>query len=366
MSKEDTQCSEISRRSVLQRTGAGAVGAGVSLNGLFGTVSAEDSTHGDIRRLETAPAVRMILDELGVESLPGPGRIEKRHAADDGELTNGELDAWKIPIRNYGTLTAMEFDGEIGALFTFDSDAPRVPNGFSMAEEESATLGVSGSEVVFSRNATEEERERVLSALDVDGEVKGVNVEAKTLLDGFHVSVTMNDADGGRNMREFVVEVDEFDPREEELADAIDDPSSLSMSELEVSEVGVQFVGPIKGPRDILKNVVQDWLLGTFATESLDYLGVECNTTCPDCVLYIIDVIGTCRSCVPLCSSGATGVGAILCVACFYLFCNDAESQVDCLACLVCLVEGEEPETMDTNALRWVLDEIKNVPSFPF
>lgn len=365
MSEEISQCDDISRRSVLQRTGAGAIGAGMSLNGILGTVSAEDATREDVRRLENASSVRMILDELGINSLPGPGLIDKRHADDNGELTNGELDAWKVPIRNYGTLTAMEFDGKIGAIFTFDSDTPKVPNGFSMAREENAALGVSGSEVVFSRNATEEERKSVLSALDVGDDVEGANVEAKTLLDGFHVSITINDAENGRDMREFVVEVDEFDPREQELADAIDDPSSLSTSGPEVSEVGVQFIGPINGPIDILKDVVLDWVVGTIASEGLDYLGRECNTTCPDCVMYIIDVVGTCRNCVPLCSSGATGVGAIACVACFYLFCNNAESQVDCLACLVCLVEGEEPETMDTNALRWVLDEIRDIPSFP-
>ncbi|WP_133412321.1 hypothetical protein [Natrarchaeobaculum sulfurireducens] len=329
-------------------------------------MSATDATRDDVQRLESAPVVEKILDELGVESLPGPDRIEKRHVDDDGEVTNGELVAWRIPIRNYGTLVAMGHDDEIGALFLFDSDTSKAPSGYSKAEAENAALGVSGSDVVFSRNATPDEREHVLSVLDLDGEISGANVEAKTHLDGFHVSASVSDSDGNDpEMHEFVVEVGEFDPREQELADVTTDVSSLSASELEVSEVGTQVFGPIRDPRDVLRDVVADWIVGTFASETLDYLGVECNTTCPDCVWYIVNVVGACRSCVPLCSSGASGVGAILCVACFFLFCNDTESQVDCLACLVCLYEGEEPDTMDTNALRWVLDEIRDTPSFP-
>lgn len=357
--------SQISRRSVLQRTSASTIGATVGLNALLGTVSAEDATQEDVRHLEKAPVVEIILEELNVKSLPGPDRIEKRHAADDGELTTGELVAWKIPIRNYGTLLAMEHKNKVGALFTFDSDASKAPPGYSKAEVENATLGVSGSEVVFSRNATHDEREQILSVLDLDGEINGANIEAKTLLNGFHVSASVSGrSDDNPEIREFVIEVDEFDPREQELSDVTDDVSSLSASEVRVPEVRPAF--SLKSPRDILKELIKDWLVESFASEGLDRLGVECNTTCPDCVWYIYNVVGACRTCVPLCSSGATGVGAILCVACFFLFCNDSESQVDCLACLVCLKEGEEPNTMDTNALRWVLDEIEDVPSLPF
>ncbi|WMT09254.1 hypothetical protein NP511_06360 [Natrinema thermotolerans] len=357
---------KVSRRRVLQKTTSGAVGAGIGLNTLLGTVSAKETTREDLKRLEEASAVKKILNELNVQSLPEPERVEKRHAAADGKLTNGELEAWRIPVRNYGTLTAMEYSDKIGALFTFDPDLSQTPSGYVMAKEENAALGVSGSEVVFSRNATKNEQQLVLSALDIDGEIDGVKIEAKTIFGGFHASIGIKGPDDENpKIREFAIEIDGFDPRTEVLSDIDDDVSPLLISEPAAQEVSTQGIGPIPGPKDILKDVIQDWIIGTFASESLDYLGVECNVTCPDCVLYIVDVVGSCRSCIPLCSSGATGIGAITCVACFYLFCNDALAQADCLACLVCLYKGEEPNTPNTNAMRWVLDEIENVPSNP-
>ncbi|NGM70017.1 hypothetical protein G6M89_13550 [Natronolimnobius sp. AArcel1] len=367
MSSDDNP-RQVNRRSVLRSTSVGVVGAtagGAALSSLLGTVSAEEPTQSDRERLEDVEEIQEILVELGVERLPGPGRIEKRQIKDDGEITDGELLLWKVEIRQYGTLLVTENGDDIGSVFMFDPELSKAPSGYAAAEEANASLGPTGSDLTFSRNATDQEEKAIVSAIG-DEDIDGIQATASTSIDGFYVSAGPEDPDDDDvTTSEYVVEVDDsFDVATETLSE-IDRLGEGDLAELLSVREADFHIAAIPDPRDIVVDIIRDWIVTSLASESLDYLGVECNTTCPDCVMYIIDVATTCRSCLPACSSGASGVGAIVCVACFYAFCNDSLAQADCLACLACVIEGEEPDTPETNPPRWVLDQLPSPPSNP-
>ncbi|MDQ2050220.1 hypothetical protein RBH26_06955 [Natronolimnohabitans sp. A-GB9] len=357
---------ELNRRTILRRTAAGTVGTGSALSALLGTVSAEKTTREDLDRIEDAPGVQEILTELGVHRLPGPGRAEKRRIEDDGCLTEGELVTWKIEIRPYGILHAFEYEERIGAVFTFGPDTAKTPAGYSMAAEANASLGTSGSDLVFSRNATDAETEHVLSVIDVDGDIDSARVHATTAADGFRATVQVASEETDElDTREYVVSVGaDFDPRSESLSDVLtveDDAADILIPEPLTRTAAISF----PDPKDIALEVIKTWLVDNVVTESLEFLGRECDS-CGDCANVIIDVLGGCSLCRPLMGTGASGVGAILFVTCYYAWCGKVSDKVECAACFACLLTNEDPDIPDeADALAWVWDELPSPPSRP-
>ncbi|OLZ42474.1 hypothetical protein A6E15_16560 [Natrinema saccharevitans] len=333
---------------------------------LFGSVSAEKTTRDDLDQIEEAPGVRKILTELGVQRLPGPGRAEKRRIEDGGRLTEGELVTWKIEIRPYGILHAFEYEERIGAVFTFDLDTARIPAGYSMAAEANASLGASGSDLVFSRNATDAETEHVLSVIDVDGDIDSARVHATTAANGFRATVQVASEEPDElDTREYVISVGpDFDPRSESMSDVLtveDDAADILTVEPLVQTAAISF----PNPKDIVLDVIESWLVDKVVSESLEFLGRECDS-CGDCANVIISILDGCSLCRPLMGTGASGVGAILFVTCYYAWCGKVSDKVECAACFACLLTNEDPDIPDAaDALAWVWDELPSPPSRP-
>jgi hypothetical protein len=130
----------------------------------------------------------------------------------------------------------------------------------------------------------------------------------------------------------------------------------------------VQTQGLTSAAVQLVKEILVDWITGKLADEPLEALGSECDDTCSSCATYIVDLLTTCRWCISFCSAAASGVGAIICVVCFYAFCNDSVKQINCAACFACLITGDEPDLPGSTAgaaLDWVWDEIPKPPAPP-
>ncbi|SEL80357.1 hypothetical protein [Haloferax larsenii] len=370
---------ELKRRDILRKTAiTGAVG-GTAMSTLFGTVQAEEATQDDIEKIRNAPGVERILTEIGVESLPDTDAIEKRRIKGDGEVTDGELVLMKVNMQD-GMLHAFERGSEVRAVFTFDMDLSTAPEAYPIVAETGGSIGAGESELEFTRNATDEEEELILSQVDTQGEIAGGQVHANTAINGFQATLSVKDPETGEaETQYYTVKVgEEFDPRRHKLPGSGSSSStgrsrarSASDFEITSSNLSSQRVttqGLTSAATKVVKDILKDWITGKLADEPLEALGTECDDTCSSCVTYIIDLFTTCRWCVSFCSAAASGGGAIICVVCFYAFCNDSVKQLNCAACFVCLVEGEEPDLPGSSAgaaLDWVWDELPKFPSPP-
>lgn len=365
---------ELDRREMLKQTAATTVGGASALSAMFGTVHAESTTEAEASRIESAPGVQQILDELGRDSLPDPEDIEKRRIDDDGEATDGELTIWKADL-GYGILTAVGRDSTIRAVFNFDVDLDSAPAGYPVVTEHGGSLGSNGSELEFTRHATDAEEDLVMSALEVDGEIEGGRVFASTAVDGFKAAVTVSQPGSDQaTSKQFTATVgSSFDPRTDTLSvqtgsrrGRSQGPTTVTPGDLTVRSRPVTAQSPWVPAANLVREVLEDWIVGNLADEPLEYLGVECDDTCSSCATYIVDILSTCRWCISLCSTSASGVTAILCVVCFYAFCNDSLKQVNCAACFACLITGDEPDipgSTSAAAFSWVWDQIPSTPS---
>jgi hypothetical protein len=340
-----------------------------ALSSLLGTVRAEQASERDVERIEKAPGVERILSELGHDSLPEPAVIEKRRIESDGRLTNGELVIMKVKME-YGMLTAFERGSEIRAFFSFDPELSAAPSGYSATTEVGGSMGVVDSGLEFTRNATDAEEELVLSAIDTDGEIDGGQVQANTAVDGFQANVTVKDPESGEyETEQHVVPISpRFDPRTQFIAGPSADVGFGVQSAAQLDSQQVQTQGLTSAAVQLVKEILVDWITGKLADEPLEALGSECDDTCSSCATYIVDLLTTCRWCISFCSAAASGVGAIICVVCFYAFCNDSVKQINCAACFACLITGDEPDLPGSTAgaaLDWVWDEIPKPPAPP-
>ncbi|SEK95541.1 hypothetical protein [Haloferax larsenii] len=336
------------------------------LQALFGTVSAEEATSSDLERIKHAPGVQKILSELGVRGLPSTEKVEKRRISDDGKATDGELLLMKAHLE-YGTLIAMESGDKIGATFTFDVDLSSAPAGYSVTTETGGTLGASDSGLVFTRNATDSEEKQVLNSVNVDGEIEGSSIIANSAVNGFQANLQVKNAKTGETeIQERVIQLGEsFNPKIETLSDSNSTFSRAPTLDIKSSQPRLKSK---ISPKQILKEVIVSWLANHVISESLDYLGVECDDTCTGCALYVYDLVTTCRTCVAFCSTSVSGVNAILCVVCFYAFCNNSIGQANCAACFACLLTGDEPDVPPNPSaafLDWVWDELPEPPAMP-
>ncbi|WP_128478413.1 twin-arginine translocation signal domain-containing protein [Halorussus pelagicus] len=367
MSEKDDEMGGINRRNLIKSSAAaGALGtSGGALSSVFGTVRAEEATASDIEQIKQAPGVQQILDELGVESLPDPEKVEKRRLEGDGEVTDGELVMMKVELK-YGTLLAAKRNGQIGTVFTFDRDLSSAPTNYSIVTETGGSIASTRSDVEFARGVTDAEEERVLSTLDVDGKIERTRIQATTAIDGFRVKLAVTDPETDElETPEYLVNVGRgFDPKSEEFTGPSASLRSVSASGHTSQRVTTEGIGT-----KIIADILKDWLLANVISGTLDELGIECDDTCTNCGLWIYDVVTACGTCVGFCSSSVSGVGAILCVACFYAFCSKPISgEANCAACMACLLTGDEPDVPPNppNAfLNWVWDELPSPPSLP-
>ncbi len=322
MSKQDEKTKRLNRRKLLKSSAAasiaGVAGGGSVLESLLGTVRAESATDDDVKRIAQAPGVQSILAELGISQLPSPDEVEKRRILDDGTATQGELVVMKVDLK-YGRLLAVDRNGDIGTVFAFDRDLPSVPSDYSMVTETGGTLANVGTGLEFSRGATDAEEEQVLSTLDVEGKIERTRVQATTSLGGFRVELAVRnpETDEIETPEYLASTTGEFTPKENELLDisSVSPLASLQTSQQlsgggTVTTQGIGF--------DIIKGTLEGWLESTVFSIGLDKAGVVCDETCTNCALWIYDVLTTCETCLDFCVASETGVGAILCVVCFY------------------------------------------------
>lgn len=370
MAQEDE--SQQSRRDVLKKVGAtgaaGAVGGGGAIESLFGTVKAEQATASDLEQIKRAPGVQRILSALEVGSLPHADSVEKRRFSDDGEATSGELTIMKVQLA-LGELVAMRRSDTVSAFFSFDPEAKSVPEKYSMAASVSATLGASDEGLRFTRRATDIEQRYIADAIKQKlGENAELGrIQANPDVGGF-VGTTITDevVDGEetRKVKNYQFSVEgSFNPATESWQDSYDVRKSESAS---VTMEPV--VEPHFGFGSLVYEVITGWLESNFADEPLEILGVECDDTCTTCALWIVDVFTTCSVCVSFCSTAVSGVGAIICLACFFAFCTPPIDMVNCSACMACLLTGDEPyvpPSPSDQLFDWVWDEIPTPPSLP-
>lgn len=345
------------RRGLLKSVGAVSIGSTVGISEIFGTVAAEEVTSDELDRLEAEPDVRKILSELGEDGLPDPTKSEKRLVGDDASLT-------LIKIRfEYGTLTLGEYDGDVGAAFSFDEEnLSKAPEQYRAIPRTDASLVVIDGDVTFRRVATEKEEDLVLSAVDVEDEITTKTVYTGTDIDGFRADIRTNVPEsGGRGATSYLVEggfLNTFDSKQEAIEGS---PPSTASSALTVTPVETGTDGvESQVVASTLKRILIDWVEGYIATNISERVG-PCGPSCTGCADWLISLALECRTCGPVCTAGATPLGAITCVLCVYAFCNDVLNMVDCARCGVCIKEGEAPD--DPRDDIW--DAFPSPPSLP-
>jgi hypothetical protein len=312
--------------------------------------------------------VQRILSALEVDSLPRADSVEKRRFSDDGEATSGELTIMKVQL-DLGELVAVRRSETVGAFFSFSPEVESVSEKYSMAANASATLGASDEGLIFTRRATDVERRYIADMVkEKFGESAELGrVQANSDVGGF-VGTTITDevVDGEETRRiknyEFSVE-GSFDPATESWQDRYDAEKSRS-----AAVTAEPIVEPHFGFGSLVKELLEDWILSKVISGSLDILGVECDDTCTNCALWIVDVFTTCSVCVSFCGTAVSGVGAILCVMCFFAFCTPPIDMVQCSACMACLLTGDEPNVPSNPSdqlFNWVWDELPSPPSLP-
>lgn len=326
MSEKDSSLNGVSRRSLLKKS----AGTSLGVAGLSQTAAAwEKADSGEINKIRRSPKVRSILKALNHERLPKDGKTRTLTIESYGEITTTKVEF------EYGTLRFGELGKNRNATFNFnDVTHPEVPSKFSnIPAGTEPILIANGENVTVSREATERERKIVLSAVPEQGEQATVTVRSDT--NGFHVNIAKNTSNVEElEINRYLVELpdDDFNPVVQDTSDRLDDGSTLSVSSGQSANGGISTQG-------IKSKLIVDYVEGVLASNLGDELH-ECGSNCVGCADWIVSLALDCRLCGPVCSSGATGAGAVLCGVCVYQFCSDVDAMVGCADCIACAVEG--------------------------
>lgn len=338
MYESSNSLNDVSRRSLLKKS----AGTSLGISGLSQTAAAWESVDsGVINKLRRSPEVRSILKELNRKRLPKEGKT--RTLTVDG---HGEITTTKVEFK-YGTLRFGALGENQTAVFDFDDIThPAIPSTFAdIPVGTEPILIANGEDVTVSREATKRERDLVLAAVPKRGE--RATVSTRSDLNGFQVTIAKNTSNvEDLEITQYFVEVpdDDFDPAVRDASNRLDASNPLSVSRSELTGEGNISTQGIKS------KLIGDYVEGVLASNLGDELH-ECGSNCVGCADWIISLALDCRLCGPICSSGATGAGAVLCGVCVYQFCSDVDAMIGCADCIACAVEGNSswgsPSTPD-------------------
>lgn len=319
----------VSRRGLLRK----GAGTGLGVAGLSQTAAAwEEADPGDINKIRQSLEVRSILNELDRKRLPKDGQTRTLSVEGRAKITTTKVEL------EYGTLRFGEFGHDRNANFSFDTTThPEIPPKFTdIPAGTEPILIANGDDVTVSREATERERDVVLSTIPDQGD--RATVSARSDINGFRVTVANNASNvDDLEVKEYTVEFPDSNasPVFRDTSGGLGEGSKLLVS----GEVEAQ---------GIKSKLIADYVEGVLASNLGDALH-ECGSNCVSCADWIISLALDCRLCGPICSSGATGAGAVLCGVCVYQFCNDVDGMIGCADCIACAVEGnsswESPKT---------------------
>ncbi|MDF9746262.1 hypothetical protein [Natrinema salsiterrestre] len=312
--------SGVSRRGLLRKS----AGTGLGVAGISQTAAAwETADPRDIKQIRRSSEVKAVLKELNSERLPKDGKTRTLTVDGRGEVTTTKVEF------EFGTLRFGEFGDDRNANFTFDSIThPAVPSKFANIPEGTAPILIAnGDDVTVSREATDRERDIVLSAVPERGD--RATVSTRSDINGFRVNVAKNTSSiEDTEIKRYTVELPDsnFSPAVRDTSDRLEDGSELTVT----NEVEIQ---------GIKSKLIGDYVEGVIASNLGDELH-ECGSNCVGCADWIISLALDCRLCGPLCTSAASGAGAVLCGVCVYQFCTDVDAMVGCADCIACAVEG--------------------------
>jgi len=322
------------------------------LSQIFGSVAAEDVGNAELNRLEGKQSVQKILAALGEESLPGPDNIRRRRIDSEDPISMTKV---SFP---YGTLSLIEYNDNIGTMFTFaKDDRENVPSSYRSMPTVDAALVETEDDILFRRFATESEKETLLSAIDLDDQPENVSAYTDSSVDGFWVEVGFKTSttDKRVDVEQYFVEggfLNNFDARRQEIPAQETIASQFSArlirnvetgetatGSTETTQVGTQDIRTNK--RQVLEELILDWAGANIAGFVAGEVFGVCGGVCVNCVDLIWGLFD-CLSCNIVCGTGLTPAGAVVCVFCIYLWCGqDPLSAVECLSCGECLIEGE-------------------------
>lgn len=263
MSGSNNSENGVSRRDLLRKS----AGTGLGVAGLSQTAAAwEEADPGDINRIRQSSEVRSILNELGRKRLPKDGQT--RTFAVEGR---GEISTTKVELE-YGTLRFGEFGDDRNVNFSFDTIThSEVPLKFAdIPAGTEPILIANGDDVTGSREATERERDVVLSTVPDQGD--RATVSTRSDINGFHVIVANNTSDTDNiEIKQYTVQFPDtsVSPALRDTSDKVGDGSNLEVS----GEVEVQ---------GIKSKLIGDYVEGVLASNLGDELH-ECGSNCVGC-----------------------------------------------------------------------------------
>ncbi len=320
MPKYNNSSEKISRRSILRKSATGAGVAGVA--GLGQSAAAwDDDPDIDVRQLSKLPQVRSILDELNIDTIPRSKSVERNELnlleQESEEAVSSDSTVLKVEF-GFGELLVGERTGETNAFFTFSDESPtdgpdravynRLPEKYTEIPSETyAKLTGSAGDAVFTRMATDTERDAVIEDISIDSE-ETPRVFTGSEFDGFYVNlVTVDGVDS--QVRQF-----EVVPKDDGTAAPDDGVVATAVAD---SEFSINYVGTI----------THDDITAEASAQC-------CGAWCQDCLEAIIwEVLASCRWCAPKCSAGATLPGAIACIGCVGMLCSSVLTTTYCALC---------------------------------
>lgn len=320
MSKDNTDSNKVSRRSLLRKT----AGAGIGVAALPQTVAAwEPASTEEVTRLSNSPEIQSILDALNQSNLPNTGETRKQQINGHGEVKTTRVKF------DYGTLRFGELGNERNATFRFNNIGhPDVPSKYKDVPEGTDPILIANKDdVSLNREATEQEKDAALTAIPEVPEQNSVYTESG--LNGFYVDAVNNITDSEEfQLTEYLVRFQNSKvyPAVNGSNNQLDRGRNLSSS-VEFEQMG------------IASKLIGDYVKGVIASNVGDELH-ECGSSCAGCADAIISLALDCRLCGPVCTSASTGVGAVICAACVYQFCNNIGGMIDCADCIACAIDG--------------------------
>lgn len=320
----------ISRRDILKKS---AVGAGAGLGLTKPALAWEAAKPSDLKQLKTSPKVQSILTELGHEKIP--------QEAEKAEFTIGESNkysATRVDL-GYGTLMFGNFTGETSAGFEFaDENRSQIKS----SKYQNIPIGVDAwllgktDNAIFMRTATEQERDSILSSIPVD-ESDEPSIYTGSEISGFYVDV-MEIPDG---LEDDLQAIDDAQHQSEELEDALEALEDAQRRRYHIGLEGKQTIEPMTATsrisRSDTKIRVNDITTRGIIDDIKDLFGDvgavvnDCGNTILGCVATIGASILGCSRCGPICTTAGTGVGAVLCFGCVYLFCDYLLTAIACV-----------------------------------
>lgn len=318
---------KVSRRSILKKSAGTSLGvAGLSQSALAWEKASPD----DIEAVRTTPEVQTILKDLEQNRLPSDGKTRTFSIEGRGEIVTTRVEL------EYGTLQFGKSDIGRNATFEFDSVThPDVPSKFkNIPPETEPVLIADGEEVIVTREATDRERDIVLSKVPSRGEQASVFVRSD--INGFEVRVAKNTSSvDDLEIEQYTVTVPDVDA---DLALRDTSKRLADKGELSIATGGPAAAGGVQ-IQGVRSKLIKDYVMDVFKN-SLGEAAHECGSNCIGCADWIVSLALDCRLCGPVCTSAASGPTAVVCAVCVYQWCKDVESMVGCADCIGCAVDG--------------------------